>query len=119
MSAPLEAVRVLDLSEGDGAPFCAMQLGDAGADVVKVEPLDGDWARRLGPPFDDGDGPLFMGMNRNKRSIALDLEREEGRTVVRDLAASADVLVECFPTGRRGRGAGARLRDALGWRTAA
>ena len=97
MSAPLEGVRVLDLSEGDGAPFCAMQLGDAGADVVKVEPREGDWARRLGPPFDDGDGPLFMGMNRNKRSIALDLQREEGRAVVRDLAASADVLVECFP----------------------
>ncbi len=97
MTAPLAGIRVLDLTEGDGAPFCAMQLGDAGADVVKVEPLEGDWARRLGPPFEDGDGPLFMGMNRNKRSIALDLEREEGRAIVRDLAASADILVESFP----------------------
>ena len=97
MTAPLAGIRVLDLTEGDGAPFCAMQLGDAGADVVKVEPLEGDWARRLGPPFEDGDGPLFMGMNRNKRGIALDLEREEGRAVARDLAARADVLVESFP----------------------
>ena len=97
MTAPLARIRVLDLTEGDGAPFCAMQLGDAGADVVKVESLDGDWARHLGPPFDDADGPLFMGMNRNKRSIALDLERAEGRAIVHDLAAGADILIESFP----------------------
>ena len=97
MTAPLAGIRVLDLSDGDGAPFCAMQLGDAGADVIKVEELDGDWARPLGPPFDTADGPLFLGMNRNKRSIALDLDREEGLAVVRDLAASADILVESFP----------------------
>ena len=97
MTGPLAGIRVLDLSEGDGAPFCAMQMGDAGADVVKVEGLEGDWARPLGPPFDDADGPLFLGMNRNKRSIALDLDREEGLAVVRDLAASADILVESFP----------------------
>ena len=97
MTAPLAGIHVLDLTEGDGAPFCAMQLGDAGADVVKVERLEGDWARHLGPPFDGADGPLFMGMNRNKRSIALDLERTEGRAVVRDLAASADILTESFP----------------------
>lgn len=97
MTAPLEGIRVLDLTEGDGAPFCAMQLGDAGADVIKVEPLDGDWARRLGPPFDDGDGPLFMSMNRNKRGVAIDLDREEGRAIVREIAASADILVESFP----------------------
>ena len=97
MTAPLAGVRVLDLSEGDGAPFCAMQLGDAGADVIKVEGLEGDWARPLGPPFDSADGPLFIGMNRNKRSIAVDLDREEGLAVVRDLAASADILVESFP----------------------
>ena len=97
MAAPLHGVRVIDLTEGDGAPFCAMQLGDAGAEVIKVEPLAGDWARPLGPPFDHGDGPLFMGMNRNKRSIAVDLEREAGRSIVRELAARADVVVESFP----------------------
>ena len=97
MAAPLEGKRVIDLAQGDGAPFCAMQLGDAGADVVKVEPLEGDWARPLGPPFDHGDGPLFMGMNRNKRSIALDIEQEAGRAILRELVQRADILVQSFP----------------------
>jgi crotonobetainyl-CoA:carnitine CoA-transferase CaiB-like acyl-CoA transferase len=97
MPAPLHGQRVIDLTQGDGAPFCAMQLGDAGADVIKVEPLHGDWARPLGPPFDHGDGPLFMGMNRNKRSIAVDIERESGRILVRALARGADILIQSFP----------------------
>ena len=96
MTGPLVGITVIDLTEGDGAPFCAMQLGDAGADVIKVEPLEGDWARPLGGPFDHGDGPLYMGMNRSKRSIAVDLDREEGRAIVRDLARQADVLVHNF-----------------------
>ena len=97
MAEPLVGIRVLDLTEGDGAPFCTMQLGDAGADVVKVEPLAGDWARAHGGPFDHGDGPLFMGMNRNKRSIALDLESAGGRAIVQELARRADVVVHSFP----------------------
>jgi crotonobetainyl-CoA:carnitine CoA-transferase CaiB-like acyl-CoA transferase len=97
MPPPLHDQRVIDLTQGDGAPFCAMQLGDAGADVIKVEPLSGDWARPLGPPFDHGDGPLYMGMNRNKRSIAVDVEQEAGQELVRALARGADILVESFP----------------------
>jgi len=97
MTAPLDGLRVIDLTQGDGAPFCAMQLGDVGADVIKVEPPDGDWARPLGPPFDRGDGPLFMGMNRNKRSLAADIESDAGRAIVRELARGADVLVQSFP----------------------
>jgi crotonobetainyl-CoA:carnitine CoA-transferase CaiB-like acyl-CoA transferase len=97
VTAPLDGLRVIDLTQGDGAPFCTMQLGDAGADVVKVEPLDGDWARPLGPPFDHGDGPLFMGMNRNKRGIAVDIEHARGRAIVRDLARTADIFVQSFP----------------------
>lgn len=97
MSAPLHELRVLDLTEGDGAPFAAMQLGDAGADVIKVEPLGGDWARPLGPPFDHGDGPLFMGMNRNKRSLVVDREHPDGQAIVCRLARNADVLVQSFP----------------------
>ena len=93
---PLSAIRVLDLTEGDGAPFAAMQLGDAGAEVIKIERPEGDWARRLGGPFDHGDGPLFMGMNRSKRAIAVDLEQEEGRALVRRLAADCDVLIHSF-----------------------
>ncbi len=97
MTGPLAGVHVLDLTEGDGAPYCAMQLGDAGADVIKVENIEGDWARQLGPPFDQGDGALFMGMNRDKHSIAVDFEMDDGRAIVRELAAQSDVLVQAFP----------------------
>ena len=98
-SAPLTGLRVLDLTQGDGAPFAAMQLGDAGADVIKVEPVGGDWARPLGSAkiSDEGDGPLFMSMNRNKRSIAIDLESDEGRALVRELARDVDVVLHSFP----------------------
>ncbi len=97
--APLAGLRVLDLTQGDGAPFAAMQLGDAGADVIKVEPVGGDWARPLGTAriSNHGDGPLFMSMNRNKRSVAIDLETEDGRALVRDLAKDVDVVLHSFP----------------------
>ena len=97
MTGPLAGLHVLDLTEGDGAPYCAMQLGDAGADVIKVETVEGDWARQLGPPFDHGDGALFMGMNRDKRSIAVDFEMDEGRAIVGALAVQSDVFVQAFP----------------------
>ena len=97
MAGALDGLHVLDLTQGDGAPFCAMQLGDGGADVVKVEPVAGDWSRRLGPPFDHEDGSLYLSQNRNKLSVALDLERPEGRAIVRELAKRADVLVHNFP----------------------
>src|SRR5689334_20520929 len=97
MTGPLEGLLVVDLTDGDGAPFCAMQLGDAGADVIKVEPLAGDWARQHGAPFQEGDGSLFLGMNRNKKSIVLDLEQMDGREIVRALARKADIFVESFP----------------------
>ena len=98
-NAPLSGLRVLDLTQGDGAPYAAMQLGDAGADVIKVEPVGGDWARSLAAPGleDQGDGPLFMSMNRNKRSVAVDLETEDGRALVRDLAKDVDVFLHSFP----------------------
>src|SRR5438105_4164222 len=102
MATPLPGLLVIDLTEGDGAPFCAMQLGDAGADVIKVEPLAGDWTRRHGPPFNGGDGPVFLALNRNKRSIVLDMERAEGRDILQALVARADVFVESFPTAEDG-----------------
>ena len=97
MAGPLTGSLVLDLTQGDGAPFTAMQLGDAGAEGIKVEPLTGDWTRALGGPSNHGDGPLFMAMNRNKRSIAVDLESAEGRAIVLEIAKRADVLVHSFP----------------------
>ncbi len=95
----LDGVRVLDLSQGAAGPTCAMILGDHGAEVIKVEPCSGEWGRGLGPPFWHGVAAAYLGMNRNKRSIALDLKRPAGRRIVRKLAARADVLVESFRPG--------------------
>ena len=99
MSGPLEGFTVLDLAQGDSGPLCAMLLGDAGADVVKAEPLEGDWARQLGPPWVDGDSGFFMGMNRNKRSIALDFAHAGAKEILLKLAEKADVFVESFRPG--------------------
>lgn len=91
-------LRVVDLSQGVPAAFCTMQLGDLGAEVVKVEPPGGDWLRTIGP-FQRGESALFLQCNRNKRGIAVDLKRDEGRAVVEALLAQADVLVEGYRPG--------------------
>jgi crotonobetainyl-CoA:carnitine CoA-transferase CaiB-like acyl-CoA transferase len=96
---PLAGVRVLDFSAVVSGPLCAQILGDLGADVVKVEPPEGDTTRRLGPPFKAGLTPLFAQCNRNKRSLVLDLKAPEGVALARRLAARADVLVENFRPG--------------------
>jgi crotonobetainyl-CoA:carnitine CoA-transferase CaiB-like acyl-CoA transferase len=96
---PLAGVRVLDFSAVVSGPLCAQILGDLGADVVKVEPPEGDTTRRLGPPFKAGLTPLFVHCNRNKRSLALDLKLPAGLAVARRLARGADVLVENFRPG--------------------
>jgi hypothetical protein len=96
---PLHGVRVLDFSMVVAGPFCAQILADLGADVVKVEPPRGDTSRLLGPPFRDGITPLFAHFNRNKRSLALDLQREAGSAAARRLARDADVLVHNFRPG--------------------
>lgn len=95
----LDGLRVLDLSQGAAGPTCAMILGDHGAEVVKVEPPAGEWGRGLGPPFWHGVAAAYLGMNRNKRSLALDLKRPAGREIVRRLAERSDVLVESFRPG--------------------
>ncbi len=95
----LDGIRVLDLSQGAAGPICTMHLGDLGAAVVKVEPPGGEWGRELGPPFVGDVAAAFVGMNRNKRSIAVDLKRPGGRGVVARLAAGSDVVVESFRPG--------------------
>ena len=100
----LAGLRVIDLTRVLGGPFCTMILADHGAEVVKIEPPQGDETRDWGPPFlerDDGahDASYFLGVNRNKRSLALDLSRAEGRAVLLDLMETADVLVENFKPG--------------------
>ena len=96
MPGPLDGVRVLDLSQGLAGPYCAMLLGNGGADVVKVEPPDGDDARRYAPAAASGDGAQFIELNRDKRGIAVDIERPEGLEVVRRLLRDVDVLITDF-----------------------
>ena len=96
---PLQGVAVIDFSMVVAGPFCAQILADLGADVVKIEPPRGDTSRLLGPPFRDGITPFFAHFNRNKRSLALDLQQEAGRAVARRLARGADVLVHNFRPG--------------------
>ena len=97
---PLEGVRVLDLTQIMAGPYCAMTLGDMGADVVKVEkPNGGDDARRMGPPFIRGESAAFLGINRNKRSVVADMRTDGGREIVQALARRSDILVQNFRPG--------------------
>ena len=95
----LDGFRVLDLTQGLCGPFCTMQLGDAGAEVIKIEPPAGDFARRIGPPFVGNESAVFLSLNRNKKSVVLDLETSHGRAAAARLARDADALVEDFGTG--------------------
>lgn len=96
----LAGLRVLDLSRVLAGPLCAQMLADHGASVIKVEPPDGDEARRFGPPLDErGEVAYFGALNRGKRSIAVDLSRLAGRAVLEKLLADADVLIENFLPG--------------------
>ena len=98
--APLAGIRVLDLSRVLAGPLATMTLGDLGADVIKVErPGEGDDTRHWGPPFSGDDAAYFLSLNRNKRSVALDLKTPEGVAEVRRLAGEVDVLIENFRPG--------------------
>src|SRR5438552_2168930 len=90
----LAGFRILELSQGLCGPFCAMQLGDGGAEVIKVEPASGDYARRIGPPFIGGESAVFLSLNRNKKSIVVDLCKPDGVQLLKRLAGTADVLIE-------------------------
>src|SRR5882672_9011689 len=99
-TAPLTGVKILDLCRVVSGPFATMQLGDLGADVVKIEePGTGDESRGFGPPFLGGESAYFLSVNRNKRSCAIDLKSSAGRDLVLRLAAVADVVVENFRPG--------------------
>ncbi|MBU6496947.1 MAG: CoA transferase [Rhodospirillales bacterium] len=95
----LAGIKVIDLTRVLGGPYCTMILSDHGAEVIKIEPPQGDEVRDWGPPFDGPDASYFIGVNRNKRSIGLDLARPEGRAVLLRLLEGADVLVENFKPG--------------------
>ena len=98
MPLPLEGVRVLDLTNVMAGPYCSMVLGDLGAEVVKLESLEGDSTRNFEPKV-NGESYCFAVLNRNKRSIAVDLKAPEGREVALRLAARADIVLENFRPG--------------------
>ena len=100
-------VRILDLSDGIPGPFCARIFADYGADVIKVEPPKGDSTRRRGPfPGDVPDieaSALYLHLNRNKRGITLDLETDTGASLLRELVATSDIVIESFAPGHMDR----------------
>ena len=91
---------MLDLTQIMAGPYCTMMLADMGADVVKVEkPNGGDDTRRMGPPFIEGESAAFLGINRNKRSIVIDLRSDPGRELAQRMVRESDVLVQNFRPG--------------------
>jgi glutaryl-CoA transferase len=97
---PLAGIRVADFSRVLAGPLATMLLADLGADVIKVErPENGDDTRGWGPPFVEGDAAYFLSLNRNKRSVTLDLATDGGRSAGRRLALTSDVVVENFRPG--------------------
>ena len=96
---PLAGTRVVDFSKVLAGPLCTQYLSDLGADVVKVEPAEKGDDTRAWPPFADGEGTIFLAVNRNKRSLALDLKSAEGQAICRRLLAQADVVIESFGPG--------------------
>ena len=97
---PLAGIRVVDLTRVLAGPLCTMTLGDMGADIIKVEePRHGDDTRAWGPPFVGPFSAYYLAVNRNKRSLTLDLKSEEGRVVLRRLIIGADVVIDNFKLG--------------------
>jgi crotonobetainyl-CoA:carnitine CoA-transferase CaiB-like acyl-CoA transferase len=94
----LSGITVIDASQGVSGPLCAMVLADLGADVIKVEPPDGDWLREVGP-FENGESALFVRLNRGKKGVCLDLKDAPGKEAFETLVKTADVLVEGYRTG--------------------
>lgn len=104
---PLAGRRVLDLTKILAGPLCTQVLADMGADVIKIEPPRGDDTRHW-PPFQDGTGTIFLSVNRNKRSLAIDLKQPDGLALCQKICAGSDILVESF-------GPGVAERLGLGW----
>ncbi|EDV26732.1 uncharacterized protein TRIADDRAFT_23229 [Trichoplax adhaerens] len=98
---PLRGIKVLDLTRVLAGPYTTMVLGDLGAEVIKIEkPGDGDDTRSWGPPFVNSESTYFLSINRNKKSVVVDLKRSEGSNLVRKLAASCDILIENYLPGK-------------------
>ncbi|HUF46679.1 MAG TPA: CoA transferase, partial [Vicinamibacterales bacterium] len=99
-SPPLTGLTIVDLSRVLAGPYCTMLAADMGARVIKIEhPVHGDDTRAWGPPFQGGESAYYLGINRNKESVALDFQTPEGRAILDQLIARADVVVENFRPG--------------------
>ena len=98
MPLPLEGIRVLDLTNVMAGPYCTMVLGDLGAEVIKLESLDGDSTRNFEPKVND-ESYCFAVLNRNKKSISVDMKAPEGKAIVMKLAAQAEIMIENFRPG--------------------
>ncbi len=99
MTAPLNGIRVIDQTQALAGPYCAMMLGDLGADVIKIErPGTGDQSRTWGPPFIDTESTYYLAVNRNKRGISLNIAVPEGRAILYQLIDSADVFMTNIAT---------------------
>jgi formyl-CoA transferase len=98
-NSALSDIRVVDFSRVLAGPYCSMLLADFGAQVIKIESLEGDDTRQWGPPWLDGESAYYLSINRNKRSLTLDLKHPKGLDIARRLSEKADVLVENFKVG--------------------
>lgn len=99
----LNDLKVIDLTRVLGGPYCTQILGDQGAEIIKVEPPQGDETRAWGPPFRDGDASYFVGVNRNKKSISIDLRKFPGRNILLRMLEGADILIENYKGGTMNR----------------
>jgi crotonobetainyl-CoA:carnitine CoA-transferase CaiB-like acyl-CoA transferase len=101
LEGPLSKIRILDFTEVLSGPYCTQILADLGAEVIKIEPPWGDGTRKWGPPFLSGDSSYYLSLNRNKKSVVIDLSfgNEKGRSVALRLAKVCDVLIESFRPG--------------------
>nr|CAG4638440.1 EOG090X05UC [Cyclestheria hislopi] len=100
-SSALSGIKILDLTRILAGPFCTMILGDLGANIIKVEhPKQGDDTRSWGPPFVEGHSCYYLSINRNKKSICIDLKKEEGQHIVQELATQSDIVVENYLPGK-------------------
>ena len=108
----LHGITVIDLTQAMAGPFCGMTLGDLGAEVIKVErPGVGDQSRTWGPPFEGGESSYFLSVNRNKRSVTLNLKTEGGQSVMHRLIGRADVFLTNLPR------ADQRRTNGVDWET--
>ena len=100
MPGALDGFTIIDFTQGLCGPFASMRLADAGAEVIKIEPLSGDTARTMGPPFIQDESAVFLSLNRNKKSVTLDVNTSDGQEIARKLIARADVVLEDFGPGQ-------------------